>query len=128
MALLEMEAVKQAAGAEPVGDAEKGLAAGMRAALATRNIQGADAEAIMAVAEQFYLRFKAGGGAAAPNPVQTAGMSSMPERPQGGGPSLTQRLTAERGVRAGRGRSPIRVTVPRSSSTSRSPKGRQEEY
>ena len=128
VALQELEAVKQAAGAEPVGEAEKGLAAGMRAALATRNIQGTDAEAIMAIAEQFYLQFKAGGGVAAFNPVQAAGTSSMPVKLQGGGPSLTQRLAAERGGRSGRGRSPARVTVPRSSSTSRSPKGRQEEY
>ena len=123
-----MEAVTQAAGAEPVGEAEKGLAAGMRAALATRNIQGTDAEAIIAIARQFYLQFKAGGAAAAFNPMQAAGTSSMPVRLQGGGPSLAQRLAAERGGRSGRGRSPARVTVPRSSSTSRSPKGRQEEY
>ena len=128
VALQEMEAVKQAVGAEPVGEAVKGLAAGMRAALATRNIQGTDAEAIMAIAEHLYLQFKAGGGVAAFNPVQAAGTSSMPVKLQGGGPSLTQRLAAERGGRSGRGRSPARVTVPRSSSTSRSPKGRQEEY
>ena len=128
VALQEMEAVKQAAGAEPVGEAVKGLAAGMRAALATRNIQGTDADAIMAIAEQFYLQFKAGGGVAAPNPVQAAGMSSMPVRLEGGGPSLTQRLAAERGGRSGRGRSPAQVKVARSSSTSRSPKGRQEDY
>jgi len=129
VALQELEAVKQAAGAEPVGEAEKGLAAGMRAALATRNIQGTDAEAIMAIAEHLYLQIKAGGGVAAFNPVQAAGTSSMPVGIQGGGPSLAQRLAAERGVRSGRGRSPARQTpVPRSSSTSRSPKGRQEEY
>ena len=129
VALLEMEAVKQAAGAEPVGEAEKRLAAGMRAALATRNIQGPDAEAIMVIAEQFYLQFKAGGGPTAANPVQVAGTSSVPAGQQGGGLSLTQRLVAERGVRTGRGRSPARQNpVPRSSSTSRSPKGRQEEY
>ena len=129
VALQELEAAKQAAGAEPVEEAEKGLAAGMRAALATRNIQGTDAEAIMAIAEQFYLQFKAGGGVAAFNPVQAAGTSRMPVGIQGGGPSLAQRLAAERGVRSGRGRSPARQTpVPRSSSTSRSPKGRQEEY
>ena len=120
--------MKQAAGAEPVEKAEKGLAAGMRAALATRNIQGTDAETIMAIAEHLYLQIKAGGGVAAFNPVQAAGTSSMPVRLQGGGPSLTQRLAAERGVRAGRGRSPTRVQVPRSKSTSRSPKGRQEDY
>ena len=127
VALLEMEAVKQAAGAEPVGEAEKCLAAGMRAALATRNIQGPDAEAIMVIAEQFYLRFKAGGGPTVADPVQAAGTSSAPAGQQGGGLSLTQRFAAERGVRSGRGRSPARQTpVPRSSSTSRSPKGRQE--
>ena len=128
VALQELEAVKQAAGAEPVGEAEKGLAAGMRAALATRNIQGTEADAIMQIAEQIYLNHKAGGGAAAPSPVQAAGMSSMPVGLQGSGPSLTQRLAAERGGRSGRGRSPAQVKVPRSSSTSRSPKRRQEDY
>ena len=130
MALQEMEAVKQAAGAEPVGEAEKGLAAGMRAALATRNIQGTDAEAIMAIALQFYLQFKTGGGCAALNPVQAAGVSNPPAGSQGGGLSLPLRLAAERQAgRAGRGRSlPRQTPVPRSKSTSRSPKGRQEEY
>ena len=128
MALQEMEAVKQAAGAERVGEAEKGLAAGMRAALATRNIQGTDAEAIMAIALQFYLQFKTGGGCAALNPVQAAGVSNLPAGSQGAGLSLPLRLAA--GRRAGRGRSlPRETPVPRSGSTSRSPKGeRQEEY
>ena len=105
----------------------KGLAAGMRQALATRNILGAEAEAIMLIAEQLYLNHKAGGGAAASSPVQAAERSSMPAGFQASGPSLTQRLAAERGVRAGRGRSPARVEVPRSKSTSRSPKGRHDE-
>jgi hypothetical protein len=127
-ALQEMEAVKQAAGAEPVEEAVKGLAASMRAALATKNIQGTDADAIMLVVEQLYLNHKAGGGAAVSSPVQAAGRSSMPAGFQPSGPTLTQRLVAERGVRAGRGRSPARVQVPRSKSTSRSPKGRQDDY
>ena len=100
----------------------------MRAALATRNIQGADANAIMQIAEQCYLGTYIGGGAAAPSPVQAAGKSSMTGGLQANGPSLAQRLVAERGVRAGRGRSPAGVALPRSKSTSRSPKGRQEEY
>ena len=127
VALLEMEAVKQAAGAEPVGEAEKGLAAGMRAALATRNIQGTDAEAIMAIALQFYLQFKAGGGVVAPSPVQAAGVSSLPGGARASGLSLAQRLTADRGVRAGRGRSPAKVAAPRCKSTSRTPKGMHNE-
>ena len=127
-ALQEMEAMKQFAGAEPIEEAVKGLAAGMRQALATRNILGADAEAIMQFAEQLYLNHKASGGAAASSPVQAAGRSSMPAGFQASGPSLTQRLVAERGVRAGRGRSPARVQVPKSKSTSRSPKGRQDDY
>ncbi len=128
MALLEMEAVKQAAGAEPVGEAEKCLAAGTRAALATGNIQATDAEAIMAIALDFYMKFKTGGGGAAVIPEQAAGMSSAPGwNPSG--MSIPQRLTAERAGRFGRGRSLSRQTpVPRSSSASRSPKGRQEEY
>jgi hypothetical protein len=125
VALQEMEAVKKAAGAEPIEEAVKGLAAGMRQALATRNIVGADAEAIMQVAEQLYLNHKSGGGAGAPSPVQA---SSMPVGATASGLTLTQRLAASRGGRLGRGRSPARVEVPRSKSTSRSPKGRQEEY
>jgi hypothetical protein len=127
VALQEMEAVKQAAGAEPVEQAVKGIAAGMRQALATRNIQGADADAIMLIAEQCYLGTYIGGGAAVPNPVQAAGKNNLPGGAQASGLSLAQRLAAERGVRAGRGRSPARVTVPRSKSTSRSPKGMHNE-
>ena len=130
-ALQEMEAVKQAAGAVPVGEAEKGFAASMRAALATRNIQGTDAEAIMMVAEQLYLSLKAGCGVVAPIPLQEVGVSSIPNGARASAPSLAQRLVAERvaekGVRAGRGRSPAQVTVPRSESVSRSPKGRHNE-
>jgi hypothetical protein len=130
VALQELEAVKQAAGAEPVGEAEKGLAAGMRAALATRNIQGTDAEAIMEIALQFYLQLKAGGGCVASSPVQAAGVSNLPAGPPGGGFSLRLRQAEERQAgRLGRGRSlPRQVPVPRSKSTSRSPKARQEEY
>ncbi len=126
VALQEMEAVKQVAGAEPVGEAEKGLAASMRAALATRNIQGTDADAIMLVVEQMYLNLKAGGGVVAPSPVRAAGVSSRTSGPPGSGVSLTQRLAADRGERTGRGRSPARVSLPRSAS--RSPKGWQEDY
>ena len=127
-ALQEMEAVKQAAGAKPVEEAVKGLAASMRAALATRNIQGTDADAIMLVVEQLYLNHKAGGGAAVSSPAQVAGVSSRPAGPLGGGLPLAQRLAAERGGRSGRGRSPARVQVPRSKSASRSPKRGEEEY
>ena len=52
-ALQELEAVKQVAGAEPVGEAEKGLAAGMLAALASRNITGTDAETFLAEVVKF---------------------------------------------------------------------------
>jgi hypothetical protein len=128
VALQEMEAVKQLAGAEPIEVAVKGLAAGMRQALATRNILGADAEAILQFAEQLYLNHKSGGGAAAPSPVQALGRSSMPAGPQASGLTLTQRMAGFRGERTGRGRSPAKVHLPRSGSTSRSPKGRQEEY
>ena len=126
VALQEMEAVKQAAGAEPVVQAVKGLAAGMRKALATRNIQGADADAILQMAEQCYLGTYTGGGAAALSPVQAAGRSNLPGGTQASGLSLAQRLAAERGGRTGRGRSPAKVTVPRSKSTSRSPRVHNE--
>jgi hypothetical protein len=127
VALQEMEAVKQAAGAEPIEEAVKGLAASVRQALATRNIVGTDAEAIMAVAEQLYLNHKLGGGAAVSSPAVVAKMSSRPVGARASGPSLAQRLVAERGVRAGRGRSPAGVDLPRSKSTSRSPKGMHNE-
>ena len=127
VALQEMEAVKQAAGAEPIEEAVKGLAASVRQALATRNIVGTDAEAIMAVAEQLYLNHKLGGGAAVSSPAVVAKMSSRPAGALASGPSLAQRLVAERGVRAGRGRSPAGVDLPRSKSTSRSPKGMHNE-
>jgi hypothetical protein len=127
VALQEMEAVKQAAGAEPIEEAVKGLAASVRQALATRNIVGTDAEAIMAVAEQLYLNHKLGGGAAVSSPAVVAKMSSRPAGARASGPSLAQRLVAERGVRAGRGRSPAGVDLPRSKSTSRSPKGMHNE-
>jgi hypothetical protein len=126
VALQEMEAVKQAAGAEPIEEAVKGLAASVRQALATRNIVGTDAEAIMAVAEQLYLNHKLGGGAAVSSPAVVA-MSSRPAGARASGPSLAQRLVAERGVRTGRGRSPAGVALPRSKSTSRSPKGMHNE-
>ena len=125
MALQEMEAVKQAAGAEPIEEAVKGLATSMRQALATRNIVGADAEAIMRVAEQLYLNHKSGGGAGAPSPVQA---SSVPVGATASGLTLTQRLAASRGERLGRGRSPAKVDLPRSKSTSRSPRLWQEDY
>ena len=123
VALQEMEAVKQAAGAEPVVQAVRGLAAGMRRALAGVNIQGPEADAILQMAEQCYLGTYAGGGAAAPCPVQAGGQSSLPGGVRASGPSRAQRLAADRGAQAGRGRSPAKVSVPRSKSTSRSPKG-----
>ena len=127
-ALQELEEVKKAAGAEPVGEAEKGLAAGMRAALAARNIVGMDAEALVADVLQFHLHTKTGGGGAALNLGQSAGASNLPAGSQGAGLPLPLRTPP--GRRNGRGRSLPRVTpVPRSGSTSRTPVGeRQEEY
>ena len=61
-ALQELEEVKQAAGAEPVVEAEKGLTGSMAAALAARNIGGANAEALIAEFLQMYQHAKAGGG------------------------------------------------------------------
>ena len=61
-ALQELEAVKQAAGAEPVDEAEKGLAAGIFAALSARQITGTDAQAFLAEVVQFYGQVKKGGG------------------------------------------------------------------
>ena len=65
-ALQELEAVKQVAGAEPVGEAEKGLAAGMLAALASRSITGPDAEAFLASGEVLQPRKRWGGDQCGP--------------------------------------------------------------
>jgi hypothetical protein len=125
VALQEMEAVKKAAGAEPIEVAVQGMAAGMRQALATKNIVGEDAEAIMKVAEQLYLNHMSGGGAGVPSPVQA---SCAPVAAAASGLTATQRMAASRGGRAGRGRSPAKVDLPRSKSTSRSPRLWQEDY
>ncbi len=53
-ALLELEEVKQAAGAEPVVNAERSLTGGMAVALAARNIVGADAQNLIAEVLQMY--------------------------------------------------------------------------
>ncbi len=124
-ALQELEEVKKAAGAEPVVVAEKGLAAGMLAALAARNIVGADADSLLADVLQFYLQAKAGGGGAAANPGLPAGLVSQPAGTQGA--ALPLRVPVRTG---GRGRSlPREIPVPRDGSTSRSPRGsRDDEY
>ena len=74
-ALQELEAVKQAAGAEPVDDAEKGLAAGIFAALSARQITGTDAQAFMAEVAKFYGQIKTGGGFSQIQGQQTLGPS-----------------------------------------------------
>ena len=61
-ALQELEAVKQAAGAEPVDSAEKGLAAGIVAALSARSITGAEAQAFLSEVAKFYEQLKSSGG------------------------------------------------------------------
>ena len=61
-ALVELEAVKQAAGAEPVDSAEKGLAAGICAALSARSITGVEAQAFLEEVAKFYEQLKQGGG------------------------------------------------------------------
>ncbi len=126
-ALQELEEVKKAAGAEPVGEAEKGLAAGMRAALAARNIVGKDAEALLADVLQIYLHIKTGGGRGpALHLGQPAGASSQPLASPGAAPPVRVPPTQRRG----RGRSLPRLTpVPRSGSASRAPRAdRQEEF
>ena len=61
-ALVELEAVKQAAGAEPVDTAEKGLAAGICAALSARSITGVEAQTFLEEVAKFYEQLKQGGG------------------------------------------------------------------
>ena len=119
-ALQELEEVKRAAGAEPVVVAEKGLAAGMLAALAARNIVGADAEALLADVLHFYYHAKTGRGGTAVHPGHPAGPGSQPT-------TLPLRAPVRPG---GRGRSlPREIPVPRDGSTSRSPRGsRDDEY
>ena len=125
-ALQELEEVKKVAGAEPVGEAEKGLAAGMRAALAVRNIVGTDAEALLADVLQFYLHIKTGGGGAAMSLGQPAGVGSQPVSSQGSALPLRVPPVGH----GGKGRSlPREIPVPREDSASRSPRGeRQDEY
>ena len=117
-ALQELEEVKKAAGAEPVVVAEKGLAAGMLAALAARNIVGADAEALLADVLQFYFHAKTGRGGPAVHPGHPAGPGSQPT-------TLPLRAPVRPG---GRGRSlPREIPVPRDGSTSRSPRGSRDD-
>ena len=129
-ALQELEEVKQAAGAEPVVEAEKGLTGSMAAALAARNIVGADAEALIAEVLQMYQHAKTGCGrstAASSNPVgvgnQQVGASqsaALPVRLEG-----NERPT---GLGVPKGRSlPRDIPVPRESSASRSPRGTWED-
>ena len=124
-ALQELEAVKKVAGAEPVGEAERGLAAGMRAALAARSIVGSDAEALLAEVIQYYLSNKEASttGSQPVPPGQGKGVSSQPATP-------TPVPQPWRTVRGGRGRSlPRDQPVPRSTSVSRSPRnGRDDDY
>ena len=118
-ALQELEAVKQVAGAEPMGEAEKGLAAGMLAALASRSITGPDAEAFLAEVVWFYNHGRGGGGTSAGQgqsaagglpPGTTPGPTPQPFPPQA--PPVVQ------GAR-GRSRSRERKedTAPRASSS-----------
>ena len=122
----ELEEVKKAAGAGPVAEAEKGLAAGMLAAMAARNIVGADAEAFMADVLQFHLRLTSGGGGASSTQGQPAGGTS----PSASLPCTARPLPLRVPPvgHPGRGRSlPREVPVPRDGSTSRSPRGDHQE-
>ena len=118
-ALLELEEVKQAAGAEPVVNAERSLTGSMAAAFASRNIVGADAQSLIADVLQLFQLMKAGA-------VLPAAAASIV------GGAVAQQAAAFLPLRTGvpRGRSlPRDVPVPREDSSSRSPRGaRDDEY
>ena len=127
-ALQELEAVKQVAGAEPVGEAEKGLAAGMLAALASRSITGPDAEAFLAEVVRFYNHGRGGVGASAGQGQAAAGGLQPGATPDPAPQPLPLRVPpVEQG--GGRGRSPPRKedTAPREKSSSRTPRGSRKD-
>ena len=139
-ALQELEEVKQAAGAEPVVETEKGLTGSMAAALAAKNIVGADAEALIAEVLPMYQHAKTGCGkptvaCSAPGvgvgsqqmgASQASHAAAPPVRVEGKGRPVG--LEFPELYRFPRGRSlPRDVPVPRESSASRSPRGTRED-
>ena len=127
-ALQELEAVKQVAGAEPVGEAEKGLAAGMLAALASRSITGLDAEAFLAEVVKFYNLGRGGAGTSAGQGHAAAGGLQPEVIPAQTSQSLPLRAPpVEQG--GGRARSPQRKEepAPREKSASRTPRGSRKD-
>ena len=127
-ALQELEAVKQVEGAEPVGEAEKGLAAGMLAALASRSITGLDAEAFLAEVVKFYNLGRGGAGTSAGQGHAAAGGLQPEVIPAQTSQSLPLRAPpVEQG--GGRARSPQRKEepAPREKSASRTPRGSRKD-
>jgi hypothetical protein len=127
-ALQELEAVKQVAGAEPVGEAEKGLAAGMLAALASRSITGPDAEAFLAEVVKFYNHGRGGAGTSAGQGHAAAGGLQPGTTPAPTPQSLPLRAPpVEQG--GGRARSPQKKEepAPREKSASRTPRGSRKD-
>jgi hypothetical protein len=124
VALQELEAVKQVAGAEPVGEAEKGLAAGMLAALASRNLTGPDAEAFLAEVMKFYNLVKSGAGTSAGQGHAAAGGLQTEAAPAPTPQTLPLRIPpVEQGGGRGRSATPKEDTPPREKSSSRTPRG-----
>ena len=117
-------------------EAEKGLTGSMAAALAARNIGGADAEALIAEVLQMYQHAKIGCGRSTAAPSipggvgnQQAGASQAaapPVRVEGKGRPVG--LEFPELSRFPRGRSlPRVIPVPRENSASRSPRGMWED-
>jgi hypothetical protein len=128
-ALQELEAVKQVAGAEPVGEAEKGLAAGMLAALTSRNIVGTEAEAFLTEVLKFYNQVKSGAGASSGQGQAAAG-GLQPETAPAPAPLPLPLRVPPVLTEGGRGRSaekPKEDTPPRKKSSSRSPRGTRKD-
>ena len=127
-ALQELEAVKQVAGAEPVGAAEKGLAAGMLAALASRSIVGPDAEAFMSEVLKFYSLVQSGAGASTGQGQAAAG-GLLPEAAPAPTPLPLPLRVPPVDLGGGRGRSATQKedTPPRENSSSRTPRGSRKD-
>ena len=128
VALQELEAVKQVAGAEPVGEAEKGLAAGMLAALASRNFTGPDAETFLAEVMKFYNLVKSGAGTSAGQGHAAAGGLQTETTPAPTPQPLPLRIPpVEQGGGRGRSATPKEDKPPREKSSSRTPRGSRKD-
>ena len=110
------------------GEAEKGLAAGMLAALASRNFTGPDAEAFLAEVMKFYNHVKSGAGASAGQGHVAAGGLQTEANPAPTPQPLPLRIPpVEQGGGRGRSATPKEDKPPREKSSSRTPRGSRKD-